>query len=386
MEDQIEDMIRDVGQEFFQQAQSHVYDTLKSDSETPLFPDCTTYTRLSAVLRLMNLKEKYGWSDKSFTEFLEVLKLMLPKDNTLPDRHYEAKKVLCPMGLQYKKIHACPNDCILYRKEFESLQKCPRCGLSRYKVKDDDKRNCDGMLRHPTNSPQWKKIDGLFPNFGSEARNLRLGLASDGMNPFGNLSTNHSSWPVLFSIYNFPPCGYDINNFSFYTKSQDDNSTMQNSGVTLQAQSIHFSSRNDKNPIVASTSYYGVIEDIWEISYGTFKVLVFKCKWVDINIGVRTDGMGFTMVDLSKVGHKDEPFIMANQATQVFYVKDPIVERWFVVLQGRSVHNVDESTIELGESLSFSTRMPTNNEEIEQDDVHATRNDHDEGIWENIII
>ncbi|XP_020203464.1 uncharacterized protein LOC109789016 [Cajanus cajan] len=249
MEDQIEDMIRDVGQEFFQQAQSHVYDTLKSDSETPLFPDCTTYTRLSAVLRLMNLKEKYGWSDKSFTEFLEVLKLMLPKDNTLPDRHYEAKKVLCPMGLQYKKIHACPNDCILYRKEFESLQKCPRCGLSRYKVKDDgrssdedvvekgppakvlwylpiiprfkrlfanatdamnltwhaDKRNCDGMLRHPTNSPQWKKIDGLFPNFGSEARNLRLGLASDGMNPFGNLSTNHSSWPVLFSIYNFPP-------------------------------------------------------------------------------------------------------------------------------------------------------------------------------------
>ncbi|XP_020237448.1 uncharacterized protein LOC109816744 [Cajanus cajan] len=235
--------------EFFQQAQSHVYDTLKTDSETPLFHDCTTFTRLSAVLRLMNLKAKYGWSDKSFTELLQLLKLMLPKDNTLPDRHYEAKKVLCLMGLQYKKIHACPNDCILYRKEFESLHKCPRCGLSRYKVKDDgrsndedvidkgppakvlwylpiiprfkrlfaiatdamnfawhaDNRKCDGMLRHPADSPQWKKIDGLFPHFGSEARNLRLDLALDGMNPFGNLSTNHSSWPVLLSIYNFPP-------------------------------------------------------------------------------------------------------------------------------------------------------------------------------------
>ncbi|XP_029126195.1 uncharacterized protein LOC114914885 [Cajanus cajan] len=178
----------------------------------------------------------------------------------------------------------------------------------------------------------------------------------------------------------FTYTGYDINNFSFYTKSQDDNSTMQNSGVTLQAQSMHFSSRNDKNLVVTSTSYYGVIEDIWEISYGAFKVLVFKCKWVDINIGVRTDEMRFTMVDLSKVGHKDEPFIMANQATQVFYVKDPIDERWSVVLQDRSVHNFDDSTAQFWESLSFSTRMPTNNKEIEQDDVHATRNDHDEGI------
>ena len=25
------------------------------------------------------------------------------------------------------------------------------------------------------------------------------------MNPFGNLSTSHSSWPVLLMIYNFPP-------------------------------------------------------------------------------------------------------------------------------------------------------------------------------------
>jgi len=34
---------------------------------------------------------------------------------------------------------------------------------------------------------------------------LRLGLAIDGMNPYENLSTNHSSWPVLLVIYNLPP-------------------------------------------------------------------------------------------------------------------------------------------------------------------------------------
>ena len=33
---------------------------------------------------------------------------------------------------------------------------------------------------------------------------MRLGLAIDGMNPYENLSTNHSSWPVLLVIYNLP--------------------------------------------------------------------------------------------------------------------------------------------------------------------------------------
>ena len=43
--------------------------------------------------------------------------------------------------------------------------------------------------------------------------------------------------------------GYDINNYSFYTKSQDDKSGVQNSAVTLEANSKHFSSASDNNPI-----------------------------------------------------------------------------------------------------------------------------------------
>jgi len=76
----------------------------------------------------MNLKAIIGWTDKSFTELLQLLKDMLPKGNTLPNRNYEAKKILCPMGMEYKKIHACPNDCILYKKYFELLKSCLRCG------------------------------------------------------------------------------------------------------------------------------------------------------------------------------------------------------------------------------------------------------------------
>ena len=66
-------------------------------------------------------------------------------------------------------------------------------------------RKSDELLRHPTDSPQWKTIDCLYPYFGDEPRNLRLALASDEMNPFGNLSTNHNSWPVLLMIYNLSP-------------------------------------------------------------------------------------------------------------------------------------------------------------------------------------
>jgi len=63
-------------------------------------------------------------------------------------------------------------------------------------------RTCDELLRHATDSPQWKKIDCLYPEFGSDPRNLILDLVTDGMNPYGNLSSKHSSWSASLIIYN----------------------------------------------------------------------------------------------------------------------------------------------------------------------------------------
>ncbi|XP_027362812.1 uncharacterized protein LOC113870421 [Abrus precatorius] len=206
MDDQLEEMIRDVGPKSFKRA--HMYGSLCSDSEKPLYPNCTKFTRLLAILRLFNLKARNGWSDKSFTELLELLKEMLSKGNTLPSRNYEAKKVLCPMGLEYKKIHGCPNDSkvlwylpIVFRLK-RLFANADNAKLMRW---HEDERKCDGQLRHPTDCLQWKTIDSMFPHFSKEPRNVRLGLATDGMNPFGNLSTKHSSWPVLLVIYNLPP-------------------------------------------------------------------------------------------------------------------------------------------------------------------------------------
>jgi len=41
--------------------------------------------------------------------------------------------------------------------------------------------------------------------FGSEVRNMQLGLALDGVNPFKLNNTNWSMWPMLILIYNFEP-------------------------------------------------------------------------------------------------------------------------------------------------------------------------------------
>ena len=68
------------------------------------------------------------------------------RSNTLPETTYEAKKVVCPLGLEAQKIHACPNDYILYcGEENENLDACPVCSACRYKIPRDDPGNLEGI-------------------------------------------------------------------------------------------------------------------------------------------------------------------------------------------------------------------------------------------------
>ena len=178
-----------------------------------------------------------------------------------------------------------------------------------------------------------------------------------------------------------------INHYSFYAKSQDDKSSVQNSGVSVDGNSNHFCSASNNNLIQASMPYYGVIKGIWELDYGEFRQSVFKCQRVNGNIGVCQDKMGFTLVDLQKVGYKDDPFIMAVHAKKLFYVQDLCESRWLVVLQGRTTcigHHIDSSSLDVSEMPTFSQQMPLINAEDEKEDVHTNRNDHDGGLWENI--
>ena len=56
----------------------------------------------------------------------------------------------------------------------------------------------DGKVRHPADSLAWKHVDDTYPHFAFDPRNVRLGLASDGFNPFGMLNIN------LYNMAGYP--------------------------------------------------------------------------------------------------------------------------------------------------------------------------------------
>ena len=69
------------------------------------------------------------------------------------------------------------------------------------------KEDCmvDNILRHPADGSQWRAIDREFSEFASDARNLRFALSTDGLYPFREQSSSHSTWPITLCIYNVPP-------------------------------------------------------------------------------------------------------------------------------------------------------------------------------------
>ena len=71
-------------------------------------------------------------------------------------------------------------------------------------------------------------------------------------------------------------------------------------------------------------TYYGYIEEIWELDYGpNFKVPLFRWQWVKLTGGwVTKDQYGMIIVDLNNLGYRYEPFVLAQDVAQVFYIKD----------------------------------------------------------------
>jgi len=52
-------------------------------------------------------------------------------------------------------------------------------------------------------------------------------------------------------------------------------------------------------------------------------VSLFRCQWVKLSGGgVTKDEYGMTIVDLNNLGYRDEPFVLAQDVAQVFYIKD----------------------------------------------------------------
>ncbi|KAH7836530.1 hypothetical protein Vadar_002502 [Vaccinium darrowii] len=96
---------------------------------------------------------------------------------------------------------------------------------------------------------------------------------------------------------------------------------------------MQVTNHKDNNHVVGELNFYGVITEIWQLDYNMFKIPVFKCDWVDNNKGIKEDELGFTLVELGRIGHKSDCVILASQAKQVFYVEDQLDSRWSIVLE-----------------------------------------------------
>ena len=103
--------------------------------------------------------------------------------------------------------------------------------------------------------------------------------------------------------------GYNSNGLRFHTKRHDDEHSYQNSGVSVVANTMLASGAKDKKPIIADMCYYGVIQEIWLLDCSAFTILMFYCDWINNDGSVRVDDLGFTLVDLKRKGHKNDPFI-----------------------------------------------------------------------------
>ncbi|XP_030478112.1 uncharacterized protein LOC115695162 [Cannabis sativa] len=189
------------------------FDDLFEEIEVELYLSCDWISSLNFLAKLLHLKARGKIPNNIFEELLKLLKFAFPKENNIPATYYEAKKRLKKLGLGECTKEACPVcgtsrwvtsengkgkkvPCKVMRY-FPLTPRLKRLYSSRITAKSmiwhhTRKSKYDGVLRHPVDGLAWKDFDAKHPEFARDPRNVRLGLAADGFNQFGNMSLAYS--------------------------------------------------------------------------------------------------------------------------------------------------------------------------------------------------
>ncbi|KAL4582967.1 hypothetical protein LXL04_007530 [Taraxacum kok-saghyz] len=213
-------------------------------ADRELWPNCEKVTQLSVVDRLLNIKSEYRLPEQCFNSFCQLMKDGLPEDNTMVDSLYGSKKLIQALGLPVEVIDYCRFGCMIYWRHDKDLGQCKSCETPRYKTSKNSSKGSrvpwslmhyfpltprlkrlyasqataasmrwhaenhghgDGVMCHPSDSEAWKHFDSIHPSFAAERRNVRLGLCTDGFQPYGISGKQHSTWPIMITPYNLPP-------------------------------------------------------------------------------------------------------------------------------------------------------------------------------------
>ncbi|KAG6481184.1 hypothetical protein ZIOFF_057779 [Zingiber officinale] len=195
---------------------------LIEEGKQQLYTRCTEFSKLSFLVELFQLKVNGKWSDKSFTALLDFLRRVLPSEAQVPKSFYEAKKLISSLGLHYEKIHACPNDCMIYWGGNENEQACKVCNLPRWKNLQKSSRRSYGQ--RPSNSQLDDMVRMQFPEWFAR----RVDRANERIDDLDLRVLSRGPNPVAFSYH-----GFNINGFAFRTVESETNKKVQNSGVMV---------------------------------------------------------------------------------------------------------------------------------------------------------
>lgn len=133
--------------------------------------------------------------------------------------------------------------------------------------------------------------------------------------------------------------GCMVNGYRFHTEDRERERKTQNSGVVVKGE-------HGNNAI----DFYGVLKDIIEVRYfqGNKRVVLFKCDWWNVgdNSGMHIDkDWKIISVNLSRKWYHDQPYVLANQVRQVYYLPDlKLGKNWHVVetFSPRNYYDVPE--------------------------------------------
>lgn len=100
--------------------------------------------------------------------------------------------------------------------------------------------------------------------------------------------------------------------------------------MTLGAITPSFKSAKDENPEQVCVTYHEAITDIIELDYyGHLQYVLFKCDRFEDE----KDKYGMACVYFNKKCYKNDPYVLANQVQQCFFIEDPFNKNKHYVLK-----------------------------------------------------
>ncbi|VVA39913.1 PREDICTED: transposon CACTA En/Spm, partial [Prunus dulcis] len=197
--------------------------------------------------------------------------------------------------------------------------------------------NCDEIMayldeheemmkqEHPSHLVAQKQHE-LFPQWFLDSVNK---LKSSNSPTYSDELYNLAFGPILAELFS----GCYINGVKFLGAVRDDKLCTQNSGV-------HVPGEGESTNI----DFYGKLTTVVQLLYkDRYQVIMFKCRWFDSSPNrpgsVKIDH-GLLSVNINRTWYDDDPYILANMATQIVYLDDPKAGSGWKVVQKMDHRNV----------------------------------------------